>query len=244
MVCTAWCALARRRERGWPTDSVARMSWARRLPPPVRRVAARVVQGVWEWGCDAAAIGPDDERGRRFGAFGRSSVMAFPQGAIYNEQYIRIGAGTMIGPNVCLTAGMAPGQPMASDPVVRIGDRCIIGRGSHIVGHWSIEIGDDIQTGPYVYITDQNHSYEDPDEPVGRQWPVEAAVRIGSGSWLGANVVILPGSQIGAHVVVAAGAVVRGTIPDRCVVAGVPARIVRRWVPERGWVDVCDAGDP
>jgi acetyltransferase-like isoleucine patch superfamily enzyme len=102
---------------------------------------------------------------------------------------------------------------MPTDPVVRIGSRCIIGRGSHIVGHWSIEIGDDIQTGPYVYITDQNHSYEDPVEPIGRQWPTEAAVRIGSGSWLGANVIILPGAQIGEHVVVAAGAVVRGVIP-------------------------------
>jgi acetyltransferase-like isoleucine patch superfamily enzyme len=135
---------------------------------------------------------------------------------------------------------MAPGQEMASDPVVRIGDRCVIGRGSHIVGHWSIEIGDDIQTGPYVYITDQNHSYLDPDQPVGRQWPVEASVKIGSGSWLGANVVVLPGATIGEHVVVAAGAVVRGDIPDRCVVAGVPARIVRRWLPDQGWVDERD----
>ena len=38
--------------------------------------------------------------------------------------------------------------------------------------------------------------------------------------------------------VVAAGAVVRGEIPSHCVVAGVPARVVRRWLPERGWVDV------
>ncbi len=88
------------------------------------------------------------------------------------------------------------------------------------MGHWEIVIGDDIQTGPYVYITDQNHSYEDPVEPIGRQWPTEAPVRIGSGSWLGANAVILPGAQIGEHVVVAAGAVVRGEVPDRCVVAG------------------------
>jgi acetyltransferase-like isoleucine patch superfamily enzyme len=87
-----------------------------------------------------------------------------------------------------------------------------------------------------VYITDQNHSYENVDEPIGRQWPVEAAVKIGSGSWLGANVVVLPGSVIGENVVVAAGAVVRGTFPDRCVVAGVPARVVRRWVPGKGWV--------
>ena len=125
---------------------------------------------------------------------------------------------------------------MPTDPVVSIGSRCLIGRGSHIVGHWEIVIGDDIQTGPYVYITDQNHSYDDPVEPIGRQWPTEAPVRIGSGSWLGANAVILPGAQIGEHVVVAAGAVVRGEVPDRCVVAGVPARIVRRWVEGTGWV--------
>jgi len=167
---------------------------------------------------------------------GRGACLLFPQGAIYNEHLIRIGAGTMVGPNACITAGMAPGQDMPTDPVVSIGSRCIIGRGSHIVGHWSIEIGDDIQTGPYVYITDQNHTYENPDEPIGRQWPVEAAVRIGSGSWLGANAVVLPGAQIGEHVVVAAGAVVRGTIPDRCVVAGVPARVIRRWVPGQGWM--------
>ena len=216
---------------------VSAMTWVRSLPPPLRRVAAAVVHRTWEWAEDAGAIGPDDGRGRRFGAFGRGSVLAFPQGALFNEQYIRIGEGTMVGPHASITAGMAPGQEMATDPVVRIGDRCVIGRGSHVVGHWSIEIGDDIQTGPYVYITDQNHSYHDLDQPVGRQWPVEASVRVGSGSWIGANAVILPGATVGEHVVVAAGAVVRGTVPDRCVVAGVPARIVRRWLPDRGWVD-------
>jgi acetyltransferase-like isoleucine patch superfamily enzyme len=61
---------------------------------------------------------------------------------------------------------------------------------------------------------------------------------------LGANVVVLPGAQIGEHVVVAAGAVVRGTIPDRCVVAGVPARIIRRWVDGQGWLDEKDAVIP
>jgi acetyltransferase-like isoleucine patch superfamily enzyme len=203
----------------------------------LRRPATAVVHWAWDWAGDVGAIGPDDARGRRFGALGAGSVLAFPQGALYNERYVRIGRGTMIGPYASVTAGMAPGQEMASDPVVRIGDRCVIGRGSHVIGHWSIELGDDIQTGPYVYITDQNHSYLDPEEPIGRQWPVEAGVRIGSGSWLGANVVVLPGSHIGEHVVVAAGAVVRGELPDRCVAAGVPARVVRRWTSEEGWVD-------
>ncbi len=212
------------------------MTWVRSLPRPLRAAAASAAQHAWSVLCDLGAVGPDDPGGRRFGAFGRGSVLAFPQGALFNEEYIRIGEDTMVGPYVSLSAGMAPGQRMASDPVVQIGDRCVIGRGSHIVGHWQVELGDDIQTGPYVYITDQNHSYRDPDQPIGRQWPVEAPVRIGTGSWLGAHVVILPGTVLGTNVVVAAGAVVRGEFPDHCVVAGVPARMVRRWEPDRGWV--------
>ena len=208
------------------------------MPAGLRRASAAVVQSATEWVADVGAIGPDDARGRRFGAMGRGSCIVYPQGAIYNEQYIRIGEGSVIGPYCSLAAGMAPGQVMPTDPVVSIGDRTMIGRGSHIVGHWSIEIGDDIQTGPYVYITDQNHSYADPDQPVGRQWPVESAVRIGSGSWLGAHVVVLPGADIGRNVVVAAGAVVRGVVEDHCVVAGVPARVVRRWSAAEGWVEV------
>ena len=46
--------------------------------------------------------------------------------------------------------------------------------------------------------------------------------------------------RVGEHVVVAAGAVVRGVVPDRCVVAGVPAKIIRRWVDGRGWIDEKD----
>ena len=41
----------------------------------------------------------------------------------------------------------------------------------------------------------------------------------------------------GANVVVGAGSVVRGTFPDHCVIAGVPARIVRRYVPGSGWMN-------
>ncbi len=46
---------------------------------------------------------------------------------------------------------------------------------------------------------------------------------------------MLPGACIGRNVVIAAGSVVRGTIPDRCVVAGIPARVVRSYVPGDGW---------
>jgi hypothetical protein len=52
----------------------------------------------------------------------------------------------------------------------------------------------------------------------------------------GALEIIVCGSAcIGRNVVIGAGSVVRGTVPDRCVVAGVPARVVRSYVPGDGW---------
>ena len=184
---------------------------------------------------EVATVGPGDDYARTFHYFGSGAALMAPQGVIYNERYLSIGDETLIGPNVCLTAGINGDQEMLSTPVVRIGRRCIIGRGSHIIGHWSIELGDEIQTGPYVYITDQNHTYEDPERAVGWQTPVEAAVRIGSGSWLGANVVILPGTMLGRNTVVAAGAVVRGTFPDHVVLGGVPAKVLRHYRVDDGW---------
>ena len=125
--------------------------------------AGELVHRAWEEIQELGAIGPGTRRGKRFGAFGDGSVICFPPTALVNERYIRIGRGTMIGPHVSLSAGMVPGQECVTDPVVRIGDRCLIGRGSGIVGHLSIEIGDDVWTGHHVYITDQNHGYEDLD---------------------------------------------------------------------------------
>jgi acetyltransferase-like isoleucine patch superfamily enzyme len=208
--------------------------WRDRARGAVKRAGAEVVQWAWDGVVELGAIGPRSRRGRRFGAFGAGSVICFPVSAIFNEQYIHIGAGTMIGPHVSLSAGMAPGQVMVSDPVVRIGDRCLIGKGSGIVGHLAIDIGDDVWTGHHVYITDQNHGYEDVDRPISRQTQPERPVVIGSGSWLGHGTVVLPGAHIGRHVVVAAGSVVTGELPDRCVAAGSPARPIRQW-GANGW---------
>lgn len=174
------------------------------------------------------AIGPHTRRGRRFGAFGDRSVICFPPAAIVNEHYIHIGSHTVIGPQVTLSAGMVPGQVCLTDPVVRIGDRCLLGRGSAVVGHLSIEIEDDVWTGHNVYITDQNHDYADLTTPISRQAMPERPVRIGAGSWLGHGTVVLPGATIGRHVVIGANSVVRGDIPWNCVAAGNPARVIKK----------------
>ena len=198
------------------------------LSPRVRDLAARTIHRVWDWTTAVGMIGPQDPRGRRFLAMGARTGICFPPGPTLNEGWIAIGRETLIGPHVSLAVGVlgetfAPGRA-----VIRIGDRCNIGRGSSLVGRCDITIEDDVTTGPNVYITDHNHVSDDPTEPIGRQWPMrESPVRIGAGSWLGAGVVVLPGADIGRHVTVGAGAVVRGTVPDNAVVVGVPARKIK-----------------
>ena len=200
----------------------------------LRNVAAA---RAWEWLQLHGSIGPASARALRFGAFGEGSVVRFPWNAIMNERYIRIGSGTMIGEGVALSAGMVEGQECMTDPVVSIGDRCLIGRGSGIVGHLSIQIGDDVWTGHHVYITDQNHGYLDVNRPISTQSQPERPVSIGDGSWIGAGSMVLPGARIGRHVTIGANSVVTGEIPDRSVAVGAPARVIRRYTDGRGWED-------
>ncbi|MGH9085502.1 MAG: acyltransferase [Acidimicrobiales bacterium] len=205
--------------------------WAHALSAPI-------AHRVWAWLRWAGGIGPQHRLGRQFAAFGEGSLICFPPGDNLGQEHISIGAGTLVAPNVTMSVGMAPRQPLptgASSPVLRIGNRCLIGRGSHLVAHRSVTIGDDVITGPNCYVTDQNHVYADPDTPIGRQWPTEDPVEIGRGSWLGTGAVILPGTRLGRNTVVAAGAVVHGTFPDHVVLAGIPATVVRHYEPGAGW---------
>jgi acetyltransferase-like isoleucine patch superfamily enzyme len=116
----------------------------------------------------------------------------------------------------------------------------VIGAGSTFTAHESITIGDDVWFGNQVFISDASHGYQDPETPIGRQLGAHQAVEVGAGSWIGHGTIILPGSRIGRQVVVGAGSVVRGTVPDHAVVAGVP---VRRFEPGVGWVATSDAAD-
>ncbi len=206
-----------------------------------RALLAGLIHRGWAWIVRIGVVAPDDVSGRRYRHLGAGSCIAFPPGAIVNEGWISIGEATLVGPQVSLAAGL-PGEPLdpAAPPIVVIGDRCNVGRGSSINGRIGIVIEDDVTTGPNVYVTDHNHRYDDIELPIAQQWVTEAPVRIGAGSWLGTGVIVLPGSDIGRHVTVAAGSVVRGVVPDNSVIAGAPAKVVRRHVAGQGWVPPLD----
>jgi carbonic anhydrase/acetyltransferase-like protein (isoleucine patch superfamily) len=199
-------------------------------------VANEVIQWGWARLRVAGAIAPGTAAAERFGSFGEGSVIAFPTATLYGERQIHIGAGSMVSTWITLAAGYAPTQTTVPQRALVIGDRCVIGMRSGIVAHESVTIGDDVWFGQEVYVTDANHGYTDPDTPIGNQLGPHAPVSIGDGSWIGHGSVLLPGTRIGRNVVVAAGSVVRGEVPDHCVIGGVPAKVIRRLVPGEGWI--------
>ncbi len=104
---------------------------------------------------------------------------------------------------------------------IRIGDRVFVNCGTVLISVLEVTIGDDVALASEVYIMDSNsHGVEGKPH-------VEAPVRIGDGTWVGARAMILPGVTIGKRVVVAAGSVVTRDVPDDVLVAGNPARVVR-----------------
>jgi len=199
-------------------------------------VAGDAIRAAWERIERLGTMGPRSRRARAFRRFGAGSAICFPVAALYGEEYIELGEGSIIGPYCSLSAGVMPGQVIDHSPVVAIGDRVLIGKGSGIVGHHTVEIGDDVFTGHHVYITDANHGYEDRSLSIGKQFAPTRPVRVGSGSWLGHGTVVLPGADIGRNVAVGAGSVVTGTLPDFSVAVGNPARVIRRYVEGEGWV--------
>ena len=87
-----------------------------------------------------------------------------------------------------------------------------------------ITIEDDVMIAPGVSISSEGH-------PIGakdRRKLIVAPVRIKKNAWIGTNVSVLPGVTIGENSVVAAGAVVTLDVPDNVVVAGIPAKVIKR----------------
>jgi acetyltransferase-like isoleucine patch superfamily enzyme len=202
----------------------------------LRRHLNHAIHGVWGWLQLHGAIAPGTELGDGFGTLGPGSCIAFPPQTLFNTSSMHIGEGTLIGRNSCLSVGYTPDDEQLPERGLVIGARCVIGARASITAHESIEIGHDVWFGQDVFVSDASHGYQDPETPIGEQYGLHQPVSIGSGSWIGHGAVILPGTAIGRNVVVGAGSVVRGTVPDHAVVAGVPARVVRRLEVGVGWV--------
>lgn len=156
--------------------------------------------------------------------------------------YIRGKHGMKYGKG--FTTGVGCRIDAASGKVsLTIGQNARLGDYVHINADACVSIGDNLLTASKVFISDANHGVykgEDQDSPDSNPTErriVTDPVFIGNNVWVGENVVILPGSKIGDGCVIGANTVVNGgDFPDGCVIAGAPARIVKRYNLEtRKW---------
>lgn len=107
---------------------------------------------------------------------------------------------------------------------ISLGKNVFINHACSFLDLGGITIEDDVQIGPRVNLTSENH----PLDPNDRKTLILKPIVIKRNAWIGANATILPGVTIGENAIVAAGAVVNKDVPANCVVAGVPAKIVKK----------------
>ncbi|WP_211659250.1 acyltransferase [Phytoactinopolyspora halophila] len=118
-------------------------------------------------------------------------------------------------------------QVRAHEGTLRVGDKTVFGRHDTVICYLDVEIGGRTLVADWVYIADFDHRFDDLEVPIKDQGIVKSPVRIGPDSWLGVKSTVLRGSMIGHGCVIGANSVVRGTLPDRAVAAGIPARVIK-----------------
>jgi acetyltransferase-like isoleucine patch superfamily enzyme len=165
-----------------------------------------------------------------FRKFGRGSVISYTC-ILKNPKYISIGDNTSIADRTVVTAwDFYEGQKY--NPIISIGEMTNIGSDCHITAINEIIIGDGVLFGKKVTVTDNSHGMTTNDQldikPKKRKLFSKGSVIIEDNVWVGDKVTILPGVKIGKSAIIAANSVVTRNVPENCVVAGNPARIVKQ----------------
>lgn len=112
--------------------------------------------------------------------------------------------------------------------VMTIGSGTWIGQQCFFHSAGGLSIGRNVGIGPGVKILTSSHTLESREIPILHSQIDFAPVVIGDDSDIGVGAIILPGVVIGKGVQVGAGAVVTESVADYCVVAGVPAVVLRQ----------------
>ncbi len=107
---------------------------------------------------------------------------------------------------------------------IKIGKNVFINSCCRFQDQGGIEIGDGSLIGHNTTIATLNHDFN----PAKRQSLTPNAVKIGKNVWIGSDCTILPGVEIGDGAIVGAGSVVTKSVPENTIVAGNPAKVIRK----------------
>jgi acetyltransferase-like isoleucine patch superfamily enzyme len=139
---------------------------------------------------------------------------------VFHPENIRIGSNVYVGHNAILK-GYVRNQMILGDNTW-IGQQCFF----HSAG--GLRIGSCVGIGPGVKIITSAHIEEGPGVPILFSDIATAEVVIEDDCDVGVGAIILPGVTIGRGSIIAAGAVVTKDVKPLSVVAGIPARLLRK----------------
>ena len=109
---------------------------------------------------------------------------------------------------------------------IEIGENFYSNHNLVILDPASVKFGDNVFIGPNCgfYTAEHPIDYKTRNEGLEYAKPIT----VGNNVWFGGNVTVLGGVNIGNNVVIAAGATVTKDVPDNCIIAGVPAKIIKQ----------------
>ncbi len=112
---------------------------------------------------------------------------------------------------------------------VIIGHHTRVGLRNTLIG--PVQIGNHVILAQNVVLSGLNHNYEDISQPIHLQGVSVRPIAIADEVWIAANSIIMAGVSIGTHAVIAGGSVVTKDVPPYSLVAGNPAKIIKRYNP-------------
>ncbi len=168
----------------------------------------------------------------KFYHFGENSIIK-PFLNSSNEKYISIGNNVNIGSLCRITVSTEFGgiKCKSKNRVrLKIGNNVDIGNNTFISSNNNIEIGNHVIMAPYVFLTDHDHGFLDVNKNLHEQSLTEGGyVKIGDNVFLGVKSTILKNVIIGEHSAIAANSVVTKDVPPYSIVAGNPAKIIKKY---------------
>jgi len=173
-----------------------------------------------------------EQKRKLFKFIGVNSNIEFPN-RILNPKYISIGDNFNAWYNLRLEA-IDEYYSQKFDPKIIIGDNVTIHTDCHIGCINKIEIHNNVLIASRVYITDHFHGKIEKvdleNTPSLRPLSEKGIVVIEENVWIGEGVCILPGVTIGKNSIIGANAVVTKSFEENSVIAGIPAKLIRKLI--------------
>ena len=169
--------------------------------------------------------------------FSRRSLVYKPL-MIQGKKYISLGNRVTIRNNARIEL-IDRWKEQKFNPSLEIGDNTSFEQNLHLTCTSVMKIGSNCVFSSNVYISDCSHSIDVIDTNVLNNDLISKEVSIGNNCFIGIGAKILPGVSLGDNVIVGAGAVVNKSFPAYTMIAGVPAKIIKKYdFTKNQWISI------